>query len=91
MSASKPPNPRTPPKPPQPEKFQPKVLIIWLAIVAAILGLFFFAPGSGGQVITLKIPEVMEAAAAGEIREGVIKSEPSGGKDWSVITGKIRN
>ncbi|TVR45878.1 MAG: ATP-dependent zinc metalloprotease FtsH, partial [Puniceicoccaceae bacterium] len=27
----------------------------------------------------------------GEIREGVIKSEPSGGKDWSVITGKIRN
>ena len=45
MSENDPKNRRRPLKNLPPERFQPKVLLIWLAIVAAVLALFFLNPG----------------------------------------------
>jgi cell division protease FtsH len=82
---------RKPLKNTPPERFQPRVLLIWVAIFAAIVALWFFNPGASSNAETLKIQQVIESAEAGDISEGVIKSDTSGGKDWAVLTGNIRN
>jgi cell division protease FtsH len=82
---------RKPLKNAPPERFQPRVLLIWLAIFAAIVALWFFNPGTAGNAEILRIHQVVEAAEAGGISGGVIKSDSSGGKDWAVLSGKIRN
>ncbi|HEY0945538.1 MAG TPA: ATP-dependent zinc metalloprotease FtsH [Opitutaceae bacterium] len=71
-----------------PDRFQPKVLLIWVAIVAAVLALFYLNPGKVSAPAALKINEVVELADAGKIAEGVIRPEASGGRDWVVITGE---
>ena len=88
------PNPRGNRKPLKntpPERFQPRVLLIWLAIFAAIVALWFFNPGDSSSAESLRIQQVVEAAEAGDVSEGIIKSDSSGGKDWAVLTGKVRN
>ncbi len=82
---------RKPLKNAPPERFQPRVLLIWLAIFAAIVALWFFNPGNSSHAEPLRIQQVVEAAEAGDISEGVIKADSSGGKDWAVLTGKVRN
>jgi len=67
------------------------MLLIWVAIFAAIVAIWFFNPGASSNAESLKIHQVVEAAEAGDISEGVIKSDSSGGKDWAVLTGKVRN
>jgi cell division protease FtsH len=67
------------------------VLFIWLAIFAAIVALWLFNPGASSNAESLRIYQVVEKAEAGDISEGVIKSDSSGGKDWAVLTGKFRN
>ncbi len=84
-------NKRNPLKNSPPERFQPRVLIIWLAIFAAIVSLWFLNPGSSGKGMSLKIQGALDAALAGEISDGLIKSDPSGGKNWVVLSGKIKN
>jgi len=82
---------RKPLKNTPPERFQPRVLFIWLAIFAAIAALWLFNPGASSNAESLRIHQVVEKAEAGDISEGVIKSDSSGGKDWAVLTGKFRN
>ncbi|MBL4575232.1 MAG: ATP-dependent zinc metalloprotease FtsH [Opitutaceae bacterium] len=74
-----------------PERLQPKVLVIWLAIFASIVALWYFNPGSAGKGKAMNIQTVIEAAQGGDVSEGAIKSDPTGGKDWVVLTGKIKN
>ena len=81
---------RTPLKSPSPEKFQPRVLLIWMVIFAAIVGLWFMNPANTASVRELKLSEVIAAASRGDVRDGLIKSDSSGGKDWTIITGKLR-
>jgi len=71
-----------------PERFQPKVLLIWLSIVAVVLALFLL-PGKVGSPVILNVQDVIEKAEKNEIASGEIRREPSGGKDWTVITGKL--
>ncbi len=74
-----------------PDRFQPKVLIIWFAIVAAVLALFYLNPGKVAAPASLKINEVVDLADQGRINEGLIRYDPSGGAYWAVITGQTVN
>ncbi len=81
------PSPKTPP----PEKFQPKVLMIWMFILLAIVSLYYMSPRQSGMVLNLGIQDVVAAVEQDLVTEGSIKNDPSGGKDWYALTGKIRS
>ena len=76
-----------------PQRFQPKVLLVYLVIVAAILTIWFANPGAGSNVKQLTISELIEAIKAGQIAEdgGVMEPEPSYGRDGYVISGEMTN
>src|SRR3954467_12412255 len=73
-----------------PESFQPKVMLIWLAIIAAVVALFYFNPSKAPTPARLKIQQVVEMAEQGQVLEGVIRPDATGGKDWSEITGELK-
>ncbi|TVP79517.1 MAG: ATP-dependent metallopeptidase FtsH/Yme1/Tma family protein, partial [Puniceicoccaceae bacterium] len=76
-----------------PQRFQPKVLLVYLVIVAAILTIWFANPGAGSNVRQLTISELVQAVKNGQIAEGdgVMEPEPSYGTDGYVITGEMSN
>jgi cell division protease FtsH len=72
-----------------PDRFQPKVLIFFLALFLAALALLFLGPGARmSSPANLKIQRVVELAEQGKIKEGVIHADPSGGRDWVQVTGE---
>jgi cell division protease FtsH len=78
-----------------PDRFQPKMLIFWLALVAAVLALLYYTPGMSSQPDNLSIQEVVERAEAKNIevnpnQPAIIRPDLSGGRDWHSITGKSR-
>lgn len=73
-----------------PDRFQPKVLTIWLVIIGLIITLWFFNDPQQRPTREWTISEVIRAAEEGLIGEGTIKSDPSGGDNWTVIGGNIR-
>jgi cell division protease FtsH len=76
-----------------PQRFQPKVLLVYLVIVAAILTIWFANPGAGTNIKQLTISELVEAVKAGLIAEddGVMEPDPSYGRDGYVINGEMTN
>ncbi len=76
-----------------PQRFQPKVLLVYLVIVAAILTIWFANPSAGTNVKQLTISELVEAVKAGLIAEndGVMEPDPSYGRDGYVISGEMSN
>ncbi|ACB76014.1 ATP-dependent zinc metalloprotease FtsH [Opitutus terrae] len=74
-----------------PDRFQPKVLIFFLVLFLAALALLFLSPTRLSSPASLKIQRVVELAEQGQIVEGVIQPEASGGRDWVVITGKTKD
>ncbi len=74
-----------------PDRFQPKMLVIWLVIVLAAVALLFFAPGRLTSPATLKIQDVVDLTDAGKVKEGMIRQDGSGGRDWVVITGEAKD
>src|SRR3954462_3724886 len=88
--------PRRPLKNLPPDRFQPKMLIFWLALVAAVLALLYYTPGMSTNPDILTIQDVVDRAEAGNVEHGdankaaVIRPDPSGGRDWSTITGWSR-
>lgn len=71
-----------------PDRFQPKVLMFFLALFLAALALLFFSPGRLTSPASLKIQKVVELAEQGKVKEGIISPDSSGGRDWVVVTGK---
>src|SRR5690625_2716042 len=91
MSDSEKKKPTRPLKTTPPERYQPKVLFVWLGILTVIGALFMMSAGNQRVEANLTIYEVIEAAEEGRIEKGaVIKSEPRGGRDWTVISGEVR-
>jgi len=75
-----------------PDRFQPKVLLIWLAILAAVLALFYLPTTHMVSPANLKIQQVVEMAESKQIKEGSIRSDTSGsGRDWTDITGELNS
>jgi len=72
-----------------PDRFQPKVLFIWLLVALALTSLLLWSPARFGSPITLKIQQVVELAENGGVKQGVIKPDLSGGRDWSLVTGEL--
>jgi cell division protease FtsH len=74
-----------------PDRFQPKMLMFWLALVAAVVALFMFSSPITGSPDTPSIQEVVERAEAGNVKQGaVIRPNPSSGFGWVVISGESR-
>ncbi len=81
---------RRPLKPLPPDRFQPKTLFIWLVAGLALTLLLIWSPSRLSSPVTLKIQQVVELAEQSGIRDGVIKPDISGGRDWAVITGELK-
>lgn len=88
MSDPNPESKRRPLKNLPPDRFQPRMLVIWLGIVAAVLAILYLNPGNNPTVAVLKVQRVVELAEEGQIKRGVIKPDSTGGRDWAVITGE---
>ena len=87
--------PRRPLKNLPPERFQPKMLFFWLALAAAVVALLLLPNQTGSTPESLTIQEVVERAEGNLInrepgKASVIRSDPSGGRDWMVIVGQSR-
>jgi len=77
----------------QPKSFQPKVLLIWLAILTAVIGLVMVQSGeiAPSQLSINSIDELITAAKQDKVEKAIIQSDPKGGEEWYVIQGKIKN
>src|ERR1044071_7545130 len=74
-----------------PDRFQPKMLIFWLALAAAVVALLWLTPTMNSTPDVLSIQEVVERAEASNIKPGaIIRPDPSAGRDWVLITGESR-
>jgi cell division protease FtsH len=73
-----------------PERFQPKVLMIWLLIVSAVMILWVSSGNQSGSVETLTISQLVEKAKAGQILSGQMKPESSLGESGYAIQGRIQ-
>jgi cell division protease FtsH len=71
-----------------PDRFQPKMLVIWLVIVLAAVSLLFFAPGRLSSPALLKIQDVVDLTDQNKVSKGMIRQEGSGGPNWVEITGE---
>ena len=77
----------------QPERFNPKVLLIFLVIITAIIALWFAQPGAGANHGRLTISQLVKAVKDGQIQQGdgVMKPDPSLGEAGYIISGKMQN
>jgi len=74
-----------------PDRFQPKMLIFWLALVGAVLALLYYTPSMSTTPELLAIQDVVERAEANHIKPGsVVRPDPSGGRDWVSVIGESR-
>jgi len=73
-----------------PERFQPKVILIWLCVFGAMAALYYFSNGKVQAPASLKIQKVVELAESGSIAKGEIRIDPAGGKDWAQIVGEVK-
>ncbi|MFZ5494975.1 MAG: ATP-dependent zinc metalloprotease FtsH [Verrucomicrobiota bacterium] len=79
---------RRPLKSMPPDGFPFKTGLIWVLIIGAIVALFMLNPARGPQPAVLNIQRVVELAQEGKIASGAIRSDATGGRDWSVLTGR---
>jgi cell division protease FtsH len=71
-----------------PDGFPLKTGLIWMAIIGAVVALFLLNPPKSAQPATLNIQRVVELADQGKVANGTIRSDATGGRDWSVLTGE---
>lgn len=89
MPDSEPDKKRKPLRPPTPDRFQmPKVFLVWIFIIGAVMALWYFNPGNVSPPAELKIAEIVNLTEAGEVKQGEIRTDLSGGRDWSIISGE---
>lgn len=80
------------PNPTPPDRYQPKVLLIFLLIFGAILALWTMNPGNQiAQPENLSIHQVVGLAERGEIESATIFHNPAVGGNWVEISGKMRS
>ena len=95
MSEPDPKKSRRPLKSVPPDRFQPKMLIFWLVLVAAVLALLYGTNSMSTPPENLTIQDVIERAEAKNIeasatQPAVIRPDLGGGRDGHIITGKSR-
>ena len=77
----------------QPKGFNPKVLLIWLAILAAIIGLVMAQSGeiTPSQRALNSVDDLISAAKEDRIEKAIIQSDAKGGEEWYTVNGKVLN
>lgn len=90
MSEKETKKPNSPIRNPQPDRFQPKVLFIWLLILFAIGSLWILNPGRQAQTEALKIAEVI-ALVEDELIVGTpqIRPDERRGRNAVIIEGRF--
>lgn len=69
-----------------PERFQPKVILIWVAIIAVMLTIWFQSNKTANAEV-IPMAQVIEMTKQDKIIGGKISPMPSGGSDWYEIIG----
>ena len=77
----------------KPKNFHPKVLLIWLAVLAAIIGLAMAQSQeiSPSHSSINSINDLIIEARNGTIEKAFIESDPKGGDEWYAIKGNFEN
>lgn len=70
-----------------PERFNPKVLLIFLAVISVMTVLWLSNVESNGSHQKLTVSQLLQAVRAGKIQEGVMKPDPSLGEHGYTIKG----
>jgi cell division protease FtsH len=73
----------------QPERFQPKVIIIWLAIFG-VMAVLWYQTDKSGTANEIPMYDVVLATEEGRIEFGKIYPNPNGGLNYYDIVGEIR-
>ena len=77
-------------KKPNDRMIEPKVLIIWLAILGALLAVATVGNSFNTNVMQMSITEVVKMASKDEVLSGSIVNDVRGGESWYKIEGIIR-
>ena len=77
----------------KPKNFHPKVLLVWLAVLAAIIGVAMVQSKSisPSHSSINSINDLIIEARNGSIKEAFIESDPKGGDEWYAINGNFAN
>ncbi|MEY4489601.1 MAG: hypothetical protein RIQ79_2109, partial [Verrucomicrobiota bacterium] len=70
-----------------PDRFQPRMWLIWTALLAAVVAVLYLSPPKTGGQASLGIQEVMTLAGTGKIKTGMIR-DSGDGRDWRILTGE---
>ncbi len=81
--------PRRPLKNLPPERF-PRVWLVWIALLAALLAVLWFNPPHSQGQATLKITQVIALAEEGKVKEGVLRYNGAGSPSWYEISGETK-
>ena len=73
-----------------PDGFPLKTGLIWMAIIGAVVALFLLNPPKSAQPAALNIQRVVELADQGKVDNGTIRSDATGGRDWTILTGETK-
>ena len=73
--------------------FHPKVLLIWLGVLAAIIGLAMMQSKemTPSHSTINSVNDLINEAREGRIEQAVIESDPKGGEEWYTIQGNFKN
>ena len=81
---------RRPLKNVRPEGFQPKVWLIWAAIIALAIAVAATSSSRIPAPVKLNIQQVVDLAEKGEVKNGIIKSDSAGGPFYTTISGELK-
>ncbi len=73
----------------QPERFQPKVILIWLAIFA-VMAVLWYQTDKTGNENQIPMYDVVLATEEGRVESGKIFPNPNGGNDYYDVVGTLR-
>ena len=73
-----------------PDGFPAKMILIWMAVIVMIWAVINYSQSKLPTPARLKIQQVVELAEQGQIAEGYIRPDSTGGRDWSELTGKTK-
>ncbi len=75
------------------KSFHPKVLLIWLGVLAAIIGLAMMQSKemTPSHSTINSVNDLINEAKEGRIEQAIIESDPKGGEEWYTIQGNFKN
>ena len=89
MPDSDPDKSRKPLRSPTPDRFQmPKVFLIWIIIIGAVVALWMFNPGTSSPPAELKISQIVRLTEEQQVVSGTLRPDSSGGPFWTKIDGE---